>query len=97
MFNFSKKEDTLKSPQKELSDEIISFRKKNKEFQATNEHETYLIICFSCKEDKISFAKDCGVIDHTLVDGYEFAKKIGKKPVKPSFKLAKPLSIAKKH
>lgn len=35
----------------ELTDEIRSFRQKKKEFEATNDHETYVIVTFSTKED----------------------------------------------
>ena len=37
----------------ELTDEIKSFRQKNHEFQATNDHETYLIVCFSLQRDAV--------------------------------------------
>jgi len=87
-----KSEDCLKNPEVELSEEIKSFRKKNKEFQATNDHETYLIVCFSCKDDKKEFLKNVGLEkSHTLIDGYEMAKNINLKPDRPSFKLSEPL------
>jgi hypothetical protein len=77
----------------ELTDEIKEFRRKNKEFSATSDHETYIVLCFSCKEDKETFCEETGIVEHTLVDGYEFAKSIGKKPQKPGFKLHKPLHL----
>ena len=77
----------------ELTDEIKSFRQKNHEFQATNDHETYLIVCFSCKEDKVNFLKTVNLSNnHTLVDGYELARNINIEPARPAFKLRDPLS-----
>ena len=76
----------------ELTDEIKSFRQKNKEFQATNDHETYLIVCFSCKEDKKKFLNSVELAGkNTLVDGYELANKIGREPQAPAYKLRAPL------
>ena len=89
-FNLTEKEPTVQP--KELTEEIKSFRQKNKEFAATNEHETYLIICFSCKDDKDIFCDEVGIAEHTLVDGYELARALKVKPKKPSFKLHAPLS-----
>jgi len=94
-FNFNLGGTTNKNAPKELTEEIKSFRQKNKEFAATNEHETYLILVFSCKDDKQIFCDETGITEHTIVDGYEFAQSIGKKPVKPSFKLVKPISAKK--
>ena len=77
---------------RELTDEIKSFRQKNKEFSATNDHETYLIVCFSTKEDKNNFLKNVQLADkNTLIDGYELAKNINVEPQKPAFKLRAPL------
>lgn len=89
-FNLNSKEDSVEP--KELTEEIKSFRQKNKEFAATNEHETYLIVTFSCKKDKETFCDNIGITEHTLVDGYELARALKVEPKKPSFKLAKPLS-----
>ena len=77
---------------KELTDEIREFRQKNKEFQATNDHETYLVVVFSTKEDKEEFLKGCDIDEHTLIDGYALAKSVGKQPVKPKYLLKKPLN-----
>lgn len=77
---------------KELTDEIREFRQKNKEFQATNDHETYLVVVFSTKEDKEEFLKGCDIDEHTLIDGYALAKAVGKQPVKPKYLLKKPLN-----
>ena len=77
---------------KELTDEIREFRQKNKEFQATNDHETYLVVVFSTKEDKEEFLKGCDIDEHTLIDGYTLAKAVGKQPVKPKYLLKKPLN-----
>ncbi len=75
---------------KELTDEIKAFREKNKEFQATNDHEHYLIVSFSCKQDKEAFLKSTGIKTHTLVDGYELARNVKAMPTRPSFKLREP-------
>lgn len=91
-FSFGKKEEPLQDAPKELTEEIKSFRQKNKEFAATNEHETYLIISFSCKDDKETFCDELGIAEHILVDGYELARALKVEPKKPSFKLAKPIN-----
>ena len=87
-------EDDLPPPTpKELTDEIKGFRQKNREFAATNDHETYLTVVFSCKQDKKEFLKNVGILDcHTLVDGYELARNLKISPTAPSVKLAIPLS-----
>lgn len=79
--------------QKELTDEIKQFRQKNKEFQATNETETFVVLCFSTISDKNEFVQNVlNKKDVTYIDGYKFAKAIGKLPDKPSIKLPKPLN-----
>lgn len=75
----------------ELTDEIRSFRQKNKEFEATNDHETYLVVVFSCKEDRKEFLKCVKMDGHTLIDGYELAGNLNLNPSRPSVKLADPL------
>lgn len=76
---------------KELTDEIKQFREKQKEFDATNDHQYYFIVAFSTKEDKAKFMTECGLMSaETIVDGYQFARKIGKEPQKPKFKLKPP-------
>ena len=91
-FNFDTGDkQVLKDAQKELTDEIKTFRQKNKEFAATNEHETYLIVTFSCKKDKETFCEEVGITEHTLVDGYELARSLKINPKKPLFKLPRPL------
>lgn len=75
----------------ELTDDIKEIRRKNREFQVTSDHETYIVLCFSCKEDKEQFQDETGITEHTFVDGYEFAKSINVKPTKPRFKLPRPL------
>lgn len=83
----------MKAPQKELTAEIISFREKNKQFQATNEHDTYLILSFSTKDDKEEFLENINMESkHTIINGYKLAARFGIAPSKPKFKLAKPLS-----
>lgn len=96
--NENMKNEPIKNdkPEKLLTDEIRSFRKKNKEFAATNDHETYLIICFSTKEDKKEFLQNVRIDTHTLVDGYELARNIKIEPARPKFKLAKPLTKEKR-
>lgn len=91
-FNLGNGHEPLKNAPKELTDEIKSFRQKNKEFAATNEHETYLIVVFSTKDDKEEFCDNAGITEHTMVDGYELAKHFKISPTKPKFKLAKPIA-----
>jgi uncharacterized protein involved in high-affinity Fe2+ transport len=80
---------------KVLSDDIKSLREKNKQFQATNDKQTYLIVVFSTNEDKSEFLKNVNIEDYqthtTMVDGYKLAKNIGIAPQKPKFKLARPI------
>jgi hypothetical protein len=80
---------------KVLSDDIKSLREKNKQFQATNDKQTYLIVVFSTNEDKSEFLKNVNIEDYknhtTMVDGYKLAKNIGISPQKPKFKLARPI------
>ncbi len=92
MFNFNLNSNKPTDGSAELTDEIKSFRQKNKEFQATNEHETYLIVTFSCKADKELFCDNAGITEHTIVDGYELARAMKIEPAKPSFKLHKPIN-----
>lgn len=88
--------EKLKNPQKELSEEILAIRQKAKDFQVTNDHETYLVVCFSSKEDKQAFINNVGLGDeHTIVDGYKLARILKIQPVCPTIKLAKPLSSIK--
>lgn len=89
----SKTELKKEKIQNELSDEIREFRQKNKEFQATNETETYIVLCFSTIADKREFVQNVlHKKDATYIDGYKFAQAIGKLPDKPSIKLPKPLN-----
>jgi len=84
-------DDVLENPSKELTDEIRAFRQKAKEFDATNEHETYVVVCFSTKADKNRFLDATNLSDkHTLIDGYELARNLNIEPQKPQFKLRKP-------
>jgi hypothetical protein len=84
-------DEPLADPETELTDEIRAFRKKNKEFQSTNDHQTYLIVVFSTKEDKEEFLTEAKLSGkHTLVDGYELAKSLSLHPIAPKFKLQKP-------
>lgn len=80
---------------KVLSDDIKSLREKNKQFQATNDKQTYLIVVFSTNEDKSEFLRNVNIEDYknhtTMVDGYKLAKNIGIEPKKPKFKLARPI------
>jgi hypothetical protein len=89
--SFEKKHTAEDDPETELTDEIRAFRKKNKEFQSTNDHQTYLIVVFSTKEDKEEFLTEAKLSGkHTLVDGYELAKSLSLHPIAPKFKLQKP-------
>jgi len=82
-----------KKPQNELTEEIKAFRDNQKAFNATNETETYLVLCFSTNEDKKKFVQNVlNKNNATFVDGYMFARSIGKLPDKPSLKLPKPLN-----
>jgi len=93
----SENEKPLKNPEKELSDEIKSFRKKNEEFQATNDHETYLIVCFSTKKDKDIFLREIKMEnEHTIVDGYNMARNLKLNPKTPTIKLKQPLKPTKR-
>lgn len=80
---------------KELSDEILALREKNKIFHATNEPDTYLVLCFSCQADKEEFLQNLHLSkkEHTYLDGYEVGQKFDIEPKKPKFKLPKPLNI----
>lgn len=76
---------------KELTDEIREFREKQKEFQATNDKEFFFTVVFSTKEDKAIFMNEVGLMPSDfVVDGYTLAKKLGKNPQKPKFKLKPP-------
>lgn len=76
---------------KELTEEIRQFREKQKEFEATNDHQFYFVVAFSTKEDKDKFMQQCGLMSaQTVIDGYEMARKLGKEPQKPKFKLKPP-------
>ena len=79
-----------------LSDEIKAVREQNKRFAATNDHETYLIVAFSCKEDKERFSDEVGITEHTLVDGYALARALNVEPRKPKFRLHDPFKLPKK-
>lgn len=82
---------SYEDPENDLKDEIRRFRKKNYEFQATNDKETYLTIVFSTKEDKLEFLRNVGIKAHTIVNGYELTEKLNINPERPSVKLAPPL------
>lgn len=82
-----------RNPEKELTDEIREFRESAKILKAMNDHETYLVVVFSRKEDKLTFCDEVGIVEHTFVDGYELAKALKVEPKKPSIKLPKPLSL----
>jgi hypothetical protein len=85
-------EAPLTNPAKELTDEIRDLRRKNKEFAATNEHDTYLVVSFSTKADRLAFLESVGLShEHTMIDGYELARNVGHTPTKPSFELKKPI------
>lgn len=82
----------MKNPSAELTDEIRELRRKNKEFAATNEHDTYLIVSFSTRADRLAFLESTGLShEHTLIDGYELARNVGHQPTAPSFELKKPI------
>lgn len=90
----SKKETEKIDIKKELTAEIIDIRRKNKEFAATNEHQTYLVLCFSTSEDVKEFLRNINmkpVPGLTLVDGYYVADLFGIEPKSPKFKLKEPL------
>lgn len=92
--NKSKKNEKEKKEKRELPDNIKLIREKNKEFQATNDHEFYLIVAFSNKQDKDLFISNLDLDEniHTFVDGYELASKLNLKPNKPSYKLKPPIN-----
>ena len=76
---------------KELTEEIKQFREKQKEFQATNDHQFYFTVVFSTKEDKDKFMQECQLMSsETIIDGYQLARKLGKEPQKPKFRLKPP-------
>ena len=79
----------------ELTEDIRQVRETNKRFEATNDHETYLVVCFSCKEDKVVFCEELGITEHTYVDGYELARRVDVEPKKPRFKLHDPFIVPK--
>lgn len=87
-------DDNVPTSIKELSDEIKDFREKQKEFQATNDHQTYLVVVFSTESDKTSFLYNSGLESNegTLVDGYELSRLLDIEPKNPKFKLKPPLS-----
>lgn len=90
----------LKSPAKELTDEIKALRKNNKEFAATGHTNTYCIVVFSTNDDKVEFLKSVGESPEaslTILDGYELCKTIGKGPQAPKFKLHPPITVKKTH
>lgn len=87
----SSRPEAKENVSKELTEEIKQFREKQKEFQATNDHQFYFTVVFSTKEDKDKFMTQCGLMSaETIVDGYQLAKKLGKEPQKPKFKLKPP-------
>lgn len=89
----AKKQDVLINAEQQLSDEIRAFRLQKEKLDAMNDHQTYLVIVFSCKNDKQEFADNLGICENTFVDGYELAKELKITPQKPSVKLPKPLSM----
>jgi hypothetical protein len=48
---------------------------------------------FSTKEDKDEFSKNVGITEHTMVDGYQFAKSLQVEPQKPKFKMRAPMKV----
>lgn len=96
-FSEKPKEIALKDVPKELSEEIMSYKAKIKEFEATNDHETYLVVVFSCKEDKYRFLTEVDMAhEHTLIDGYELANILNVEPKRPMMKLPEPLTSRRK-
>jgi hypothetical protein len=88
----NKKSENKTDIVKELSDEIKEIRRKNIDFQATNETDTYCVLVFSCAKDRNEFVLNVLNKKETFIDGYEFARRIGGSPVKPSVKLPEPLN-----
>lgn len=74
-----------------LTEEIKSVRDKNETFKQEINCENYLILVFSTKEDKEEFSKNVSITDHTVVDGYSFAKTLNVEPQKPKFKMRGPM------
>lgn len=74
-----------------LNAEIKEVRDKNKTFKQETNCENYLILVFSTKEDKEEFSKNANIKDHTMVDGYAFAKSINLEPQKPKFLMRAPM------
>jgi hypothetical protein len=80
---------------KEYTDEILAIKKQQHVFDATNDHENYLVVVFSCKEDLKLFQKNAKIEENTFIDGYELAKKMNVEPKKPAIKL--PISLDEKY
>jgi hypothetical protein len=76
-----------------LNDEIKSIKNKNDTFKQEINCENYLILVFSTKEDKDEFSKNVGITEHTMVDGYQFAKSLQVEPQKPKFKMRAPMKV----
>lgn len=86
-------DEPLENPEKELTEEIKSFRDKQKEFAATNDHQTYLIVVFSTKDDRNDFLKNSNLqsSNDTFINGYELAALTNIEPKKPAIKLPAPI------
>jgi hypothetical protein len=79
---------------KELTDEIMDIKRQQHAFNATNDHQNYLVVVFSCKEDLQEFQANSKLEGNTFIDGYELARKMNVAPKKPSLKL--PVSLDEK-
>jgi len=87
-------DEPLVNPSIDLTDEIRELRQRQKEFNATNEHDTYLIVVFSTSADRQEFLEQVNMREeHTFIDGYRLSRSIGRGPKKPAFKLQAPLNV----
>jgi len=62
-------DEPLVNPSIDLTDEIRELRQRQKEFNATNEHDTYLIVVFSTSADRQEFLEQVNMREeHTVID-----------------------------
>lgn len=96
-FELSEEEDDSELEQGEivnaLNDEIKTVKDRNETFKQETNCENYLILVFSTKEDKEEFSKNVGIKEHTMVDGYQFAKNLNVEPKRPKFKMRAPMKV----
>ena len=72
----------------DTNESIRKMRDKFKDFATTNDKDTYVILQFSCKDDKYMFCNSVGQYDKaTFIDGYEVAERFKIAPSRPKKKL----------